>query len=91
MVQILDSNPSFSQQLGAQLGKAGGTIAQQLAEDVMLKNKGVDVSGLTGYARDVAIKEGIKRAALIGQGRRELSVQGGTPGTMQTPGIQPVE
>jgi len=91
MVQILDSNPSFSQQLGAQLGKAGGTIAQQLAEDSILRKHGVDVAGLTGYARDVKIKEGIKRAALIGEGRRGLDPLGATPGNTQTPGIQSVQ
>ena len=91
MIQILDSNPSFSQQLGAQLGKAGGTVAQQLAEDAVLKRKGIDVSGLTGYARDVAIKEGVKRAALIGEGRRSLGPQGATPGSLPNQGIKPVQ
>lgn len=91
MIQILDSNPSFSQQLGAQLGKATGTVAQQLAEDAVLKRKGIDVSGLTGYARDVAIKEGIKRAALVGQGRRTLEPQGAMQGAAPTSGVQPVQ
>lgn len=89
MVQILENNPSFGQQLGAQLGKAGGTIAQQLAEDAVLKRHGVDVSGLTGYARDVGIKEQLKRAALIKQGRAQFGALSGNQGIAPTQGTQP--
>jgi hypothetical protein len=91
MVQILENNPTFSQQLGRALGEQTGKFASNFAEDMALKKRGVDVAGLTGYARDVAIKEGIKRAALIEQGRRTLGPQGGTAQTQGSKAIQPTQ
>lgn len=89
MVQILENNPSFGQQIGRALGEQGGKFASNFAEDLALKKRGIDVSGLTGYARDVAIKEGMKRSALIEQGRRTLEPQGGQTGIAPTQGAQP--
>jgi hypothetical protein len=91
MVQVLESNPSFGQQLGRALGEQGGKFASQFAEDMALKRHGIDVTGLTGYARDVGIKEQMKRAAMIEQGRRTLTPQGGTAQTQGTMGAQPVQ
>ena len=39
MVQILDNNPTFGQQLGRALGKQTGKFASNFAEDMALKKE----------------------------------------------------
>ena len=77
MVQVLESNPTFAQQIGRATGGVLGKGAAEVAENLALKQRGIDVSGLSGYARDVAIKEGTKRAMMLQQGQRTLAPAGG--------------
>lgn len=90
MVQVLESNPTFAQQIGRATGGVLGKGAAEVAENLALKQRGIDVSGLSGYARDVAIKEGTKRAMMLQQGQRTLAPAGGQQPTPATQGIQPV-
>jgi hypothetical protein len=87
MVQIIEEQPSFAQELGRGAGKTLGNFAGGLGmgalearerklENAALAKRGIDVSGLTGRAREIAIEEGMKRAALLGQGQRTFQEEG---------------
>lgn len=90
MVQIIDENKplSLSDRLVAGVGRASTQELPQILENMALKQRGIDVSGLRGYSRDVAIKEGMKNAMAIQAGRRTLPTQGNQPGLPQAQGVQ---